>query len=80
MFSRLWCRMALHYVDWATHLPQLDELNAEDRLRILVGRCVPVLYHIVALKCKQSKKKCVVLSSGTYVPLEEDESKLFTDQ
>ncbi|CAD5221463.1 unnamed protein product [Bursaphelenchus okinawaensis] len=79
-FSKIWCRTCLHYIDWVSHLPELVEMGVDDRLKMVVGRCVPMMYHMVAYRSKDLKKRCIPLSSGTYVPLEEDEMKEYQDK
>ncbi|KAI6237547.1 Nuclear hormone receptor family member nhr-34 [Aphelenchoides besseyi] len=70
-FRSVWCRIALHYVDWASFIPELYELNVEDQLRMIVGRCVPLLWQIIAHRSyKNTNMKCVLTTGGTYVPLE----------
>ncbi|CAD5227489.1 unnamed protein product [Bursaphelenchus xylophilus] len=79
-FGKIWCRTALHYIDWVSHLPELHELSVDDRLRMIVGRCVPLLYHMIAYRARGLGKRCVPLSSGAYVPLEAEDLAKYDDQ
>ncbi|KAI6199242.1 hypothetical protein M3Y96_00605900 [Aphelenchoides besseyi] len=70
-FRSVWCRIALHYVDWASFIPDLYELNVHDQLGMIVGRFVPLLWQIIAHRSyKNTNTKCVLTTGGTYVPLE----------
>ncbi|KAI6187552.1 hypothetical protein M3Y98_00256700 [Aphelenchoides besseyi] len=72
-FKRMWCRVALHYIDWASHVVELEQLSFSDQLKIVIGRCVPSLWLILAHRSwKIKNKKCIVLSGGSYVPLDEE--------
>jgi hypothetical protein len=33
IFASLYCRLLTHCLDWASHLPELMELNEEDRFK-----------------------------------------------
>jgi hypothetical protein len=35
---RQWCRAVAFYSDWASHIPELQQLDLEDRVQMLVGR------------------------------------------
>ncbi|KAI6222851.1 hypothetical protein M3Y99_01489400 [Aphelenchoides fujianensis] len=64
----IWTRSALHYLDWASFLPELHTLNEDDKLRMVVGRCLPCLWLIIA---HLPNRKVVLASGGAFVPLDE---------
>ncbi|KAI6236028.1 Nuclear hormone receptor family member nhr-62 [Aphelenchoides besseyi] len=73
-FKRMWCRVALHYIDWASHIVELEQLQFTEQLKMIIGRAVPCIWMILAHRSwKIKNKKCIVLSGGSYVPLDPDE-------
>ncbi|KAI6211312.1 hypothetical protein M3Y96_00420300 [Aphelenchoides besseyi] len=70
-FSPIWCRFILNYVDWASHIQETRELDADDRLRFLVCRAFVSGALISAHRTlKYAKnKRCLLTSGGSYMPV-----------
>ncbi|KAI6197662.1 Nuclear hormone receptor family member nhr-34 [Aphelenchoides besseyi] len=71
-FSPIWCRFILNYVDWASHIQETRELDADDRLRFLVNRTFVSGALISAHRTlKYAKnKRCLLTSGGSYMPVD----------
>ncbi|CAD5221461.1 unnamed protein product [Bursaphelenchus okinawaensis] len=66
-FKAMWCRVMLTYIDWVTHVPEIRALEAEDRMKLIVGRSVPIIWHIIAARSlPYVDKKYILLGGGTY--------------
>jgi hypothetical protein len=78
-FKGMWCRIALHVVDWATHIPELALMDYDDQFRMVYERSIPSIWLIIAHRSlRNSDGKKVLMSGGSYVPLgNEDEEKHF---
>ncbi|KAI6214521.1 hypothetical protein M3Y94_00278200 [Aphelenchoides besseyi] len=72
-YSRCWSRLIVYYVDWVSHIPQLQELDERERIHLTIGRLAPCIWHIIANRSAflSGGKKRVLLSGGTYYPLED---------
>ncbi|KAI6233335.1 Ligand-binding domain of nuclear hormone receptor [Aphelenchoides fujianensis] len=68
--TSVWCRQIQHFIDWTSHIPELRQLEAEDRLRMLATQGFAVhgltVFHRTL---KHTKKHCLLTSGGTYLPL-----------
>ncbi|KAI6204508.1 hypothetical protein M3Y94_00682500 [Aphelenchoides besseyi] len=76
--SKIFCRTMVHYIDLASHIPELQLLEQEDKLRVLISRSMTFsgLTSIHrTLKC--TKQKCVLISGGLYLPMEPTEIEQF---
>lgn len=75
MIPKIFARWTLYYIDWINHLRELDELDFDDRLRMLVGRCVPLTYNISALKTIKLKQRRMLCTSGIYVQVGDEDNR-----
>jgi hypothetical protein len=81
---RQWCRMAGFYADWASHIPELRQLDGEDALRLLIARNVQCVWFwfadrsiAAALRSRQQQpassstiQPLVLFGGGSYFPLD----------
>ncbi|KAI6206292.1 hypothetical protein M3Y94_00892200 [Aphelenchoides besseyi] len=75
---KIWCRSMLHYIDLTSHIPELQKLEADDRLRMLVSRSLPFSgLTTIHRTLKYGNKKCILTTGGTYMPMEVEEIKQF---
>jgi len=76
ILPRVWCRMAVLYADWASHVPELRSLDTEDKVALMSARatqCVCMWHAGVTLR-RRSRDE-VVLSGGSYFPRDEGAQK-----
>ncbi|KAI6185432.1 hypothetical protein M3Y98_00022800 [Aphelenchoides besseyi] len=75
-FKGIWCRTAIHFIDWASHLPEFQQLKPVDQFRMLINRQSSISAMSIAhrtIKC--GRNRCVLMSGGCYFELkDEDES------
>ncbi|KAI6204686.1 Nuclear hormone receptor family member nhr-34 [Aphelenchoides besseyi] len=75
---KIWCRAFLHYVDCTSFIPELNQLEAEDRLRLVVNRSSQFYWlTIIHRTFKYTKQKCLLSSGGSYFPIEQEEVEQF---
>ncbi|KAI6233556.1 Nuclear receptor [Aphelenchoides fujianensis] len=73
---RIWLRVGMYYLDWISHIPELNRLSLEDRLRLTAGRSMACIWAVVAQRSASAlEKKGVVLSGGVYYPIDQSVEK-----
>ncbi|CAD5227491.1 unnamed protein product [Bursaphelenchus xylophilus] len=66
-FKAMWCRVMLNFIDWVTHVPEIKALQPDDRIKMIVGRSVPIIWHIIAARSYDYvDKRLLLLGGGTY--------------
>lgn len=68
-FSNIYSRWMLHYVDWCSHFLSLEDLNVEDKLRLMVSRMIVISYQLPWLKCPDKREKRIPIGGGAYFPV-----------
>uniref|UniRef100_A0A7E4V0U3 NR LBD domain-containing protein n=1 Tax=Panagrellus redivivus TaxID=6233 RepID=A0A7E4V0U3_PANRE len=74
--KRVWCRVIGIYTDWASHIPEVIELDDKDRTILFLERSVPVTELQVAYKAVQFNSPGIPMSGGAYFPFNAEEQKL----
>ncbi|KAI6204613.1 hypothetical protein M3Y94_00695900 [Aphelenchoides besseyi] len=76
--GKIFCRTMVHYIDLSSHIPELQLLEPEDKLRLLVSRAM-TFCGLTAMHrtFKYATQKCVLTSGGGYMPLEPEELEKF---
>ncbi|KAI6238723.1 hypothetical protein M3Y99_00654000 [Aphelenchoides fujianensis] len=73
-----WCRSVLYCVDSLSYIPQLRLLEPKDQMRMMVGRGLHSgALLVINRTLRNTKKKCLLASGGTYLPLEPEEVAYF---
>jgi hypothetical protein len=75
-YSRCWARILVYYVDWISHVPELAELEEQERIHLTIGRLAPCVWNIIANRTvayHQDGQKRILLSGGIYYPLDDNE-------
>ncbi|KAI6240345.1 hypothetical protein M3Y99_00466500 [Aphelenchoides fujianensis] len=73
-----WARSVLHYVDLVSHVPELRQLEADDRLKLLVGRGLRFAGVVVLQRTlRNTTRKCALMTGGRFLPLEDEELARF---
>ncbi|KAI6240312.1 hypothetical protein M3Y99_00462900 [Aphelenchoides fujianensis] len=78
----LWCRTLLNTIDWASHIPELRRLHADDQLRLVAGR-YPASSILLSVHrtLMNTQKNCLLASGGQYVPFDPEEvAAAYTDE
>ncbi|KAI6204525.1 hypothetical protein M3Y94_00684600 [Aphelenchoides besseyi] len=72
------CRAIVHYIDSSSHIPELQLLEPEDKLRLLVSRAM-TFCGLTAMHrtFKYATQKCILTTCGGYMPIEPDEVEQF---
>ncbi|KAI6210187.1 Nuclear hormone receptor family member nhr-34 [Aphelenchoides besseyi] len=72
--GKVFCRTIVHYIDLSSHIPELQLMEPEDKLRLLVSRAM-TFCGLTAMHrtFKYAKKRCVLTTGGGYMPLEIEE-------
>ncbi|KAI6172874.1 Nuclear hormone receptor family member nhr-34 [Aphelenchoides besseyi] len=75
---KIWCRAFLHYVDCTSFIPELNQLEVEDRLRLVVNRSSQFCWLMIIHRTfKYTKQKCLLSSGGSFFPIEQEEVEQF---
>ena len=88
--NRIFCRLFLHYIDWASHFPELSEMSNQDCVsfsfflnlflnfqnQLMFSRSVPCIWIMLCLRSINNKTKGISLSAGMYFPSDEAEQGL----
>jgi hypothetical protein len=75
-FKGMWCRILLHYADWASNIPEISSLDYEDQFKLIFERSVPAIWLIIAHRSlRNSEGRKVLMSGGSYVPLGDPEEE-----
>ncbi|KAI6238747.1 hypothetical protein M3Y99_00656500 [Aphelenchoides fujianensis] len=78
MFVPVWCRNIVHYTDLISHIPKLRLMDSKDQVLLLAKRCIPSLWLLLLQRTlRNTKKKCILTTTGDYFPLESEELKRF---
>ncbi|KAI6183791.1 Nuclear Hormone Receptor family [Aphelenchoides bicaudatus] len=78
-FKKVWCRVSVYYIDWISHIPELNLLDEADKLNLIIGRCIPCVWSTFAHRAYLCKtKNCFPLSGGSYYPMDAEQI-LFKD-
>ncbi|KAI6197669.1 hypothetical protein M3Y94_01252300 [Aphelenchoides besseyi] len=69
-----WSRNILHYIDWASHIREVKQLDLEDKLRLLVSRSLTCSSFIgIHRTLKYADRKCILIGGNQYVPRDSEE-------
>uniref|UniRef100_A0A914QAI9 Uncharacterized protein n=1 Tax=Panagrolaimus davidi TaxID=227884 RepID=A0A914QAI9_9BILA len=69
----MWCRVFLHYIDWTSHIPELQQLTLSDQVRLVMDRATPCIDIMVGYKPVLNNFDGIALSGGSYFPASENE-------
>lgn len=73
-FQPVFCRGMLYCIDVMSSIPQIRLLEPRDQVRMMVGRGIQTGEVIVLQRTLRiTKKRCILIAGGTYLPLEADE-------
>ncbi|KAI6195213.1 hypothetical protein M3Y96_01207000 [Aphelenchoides besseyi] len=68
------CINILHYIDWASHIQEVKQLDLEDKLRLLVSRSLTCSSFIgIHRTLKYADRKCILIGGNQYVPRDSEE-------
>uniref|UniRef100_A0AC34GUK5 NR LBD domain-containing protein n=1 Tax=Panagrolaimus sp. ES5 TaxID=591445 RepID=A0AC34GUK5_9BILA len=70
---RVYCRLFLHYIDWTSHIPEINQMSDEDWNQLIFARSVPCLWMMICQRSIIYKTKGISLSGGVYFPMDEKE-------
>ncbi|KAI6194789.1 Nuclear receptor [Aphelenchoides besseyi] len=74
-FKKVWCRISVYYVDWLSHIPEINLLDDADKLNLIIGRCVQSVWCSIAYQTYLCEiKDCVPLTGGSFYPMDDEQS------
>uniref|UniRef100_A0A914Q1P6 Uncharacterized protein n=1 Tax=Panagrolaimus davidi TaxID=227884 RepID=A0A914Q1P6_9BILA len=71
--NRVYCRLFLHYIDWTSHIPEINQMLNEDWNQLIFARSVPCLWMMLCQRSIIYGTNGISLSGGIYFPLDEKE-------
>ncbi|KAI6180837.1 hypothetical protein M3Y98_00764100 [Aphelenchoides besseyi] len=63
-----YCRLLVHFFDWLSHIPELDELTESDKRLLVVDRIVPCVWLLMCYRTMSSNAKGVLCTGGQFFP------------
>ncbi|KAI6213093.1 hypothetical protein M3Y94_00109100 [Aphelenchoides besseyi] len=73
-FKGIWCRTAIHFIDWVSHLPEFQQLKPVDQFKMLINRQSSISAMSIAHRTiKFGRNRCVLMSGGCYFELKDEE-------
>ena len=74
-FVSIWCRDVLYYLDWTSHVSEIDALDDDDKLLLLHDRSTPSSYcdDVYRLMRLGDNRRIILTSGGGYLLVEPPE-------
>uniref|UniRef100_A0A914EAR0 Uncharacterized protein n=1 Tax=Acrobeloides nanus TaxID=290746 RepID=A0A914EAR0_9BILA len=72
-YSQNWCRNTVHYIDWASCIPEVKQLSEKDREIMLLSRCVSSVFLLFGHRSHKMNVPGIALGGGTYFPTNQEE-------
>ncbi|KAI6234931.1 Thyroid hormone receptor beta isoform X3 [Aphelenchoides fujianensis] len=71
MILPVWSRNIVHYVDTASHIPEIRLLEPRDQLRLMAGRSMPSMWLLLLQRSlRYTTKRGILSTSGVYFPVD----------
>ncbi|CAD5226236.1 unnamed protein product [Bursaphelenchus xylophilus] len=67
-----YCRLLVHFFDWLSHIPELQELSESDQRLLVVDRIVPCVWLLMCYRTILSNASGVLCTGGQFFPQKEN--------
>uniref|UniRef100_A0A914D7P8 NR LBD domain-containing protein n=1 Tax=Acrobeloides nanus TaxID=290746 RepID=A0A914D7P8_9BILA len=75
LLRQSWCRIVAQYLDWASHIPELQELDERDQELLVVGRSIASCWILMGRKSVVTNTPGLTVSGGAFMPYDRSNEK-----